>query len=211
MAVMLVRFYVKNYPTCAVLGSRFGLSRTRAHANFYPQRALVEGVLGDLGLMPARDFHTAALFQPSLAGAEVIRLEVTERDPQRPGDPDLQKEKYRGQKQRPTLPNTVIRNALQSIFSVGRTFPGPPHDYHLRTSEFAPGIAWFNPLEVYVDWGYPGIRKAYPPAELKIPHNRPRQSHKNPTPSWSEEENRYTPEVRNTRVGIEPALGGMTR
>lgn len=210
-AVMLVRFYLKTAPTFAVLGSRFGLSRTRAHANFYQQLALLEGVLRELGLMPTREFHTAAEFQQALAGVEVILIEVTERDQQPPGAPDLQKEEYSGKKKRHTLKNTVISNAIKYILSVGRTFPGRHHDYHLMTSEFPPGVAWFNSLEVDVDLGYQGIRKDYPPAEIKIPHNRPRKSNKNPTPSLTEEEKRYNQEVSTTRVGIENAIGGMKR
>ncbi|OQW86376.1 MAG: hypothetical protein BWK78_10145 [Thiotrichaceae bacterium IS1] len=190
-AVRLVRFYLKTYPTFEVLGSRFGLSRTRAHANFYQPLALLEGVLGDLGLMPTRECHTVAEFQQALAGAEVILIEVTERDQQRPSDPDTQQEECSGKKKRHTLKNTVISNTIKSILSGGRTFPGPHHDYHLMKSEFLPGVAWFNHLEVYVDLGYQGIRKDYPPAEIKIPQNRPRKSHKNPTPSLSEEEQRY--------------------
>jgi hypothetical protein len=161
--------------------------------------------------MPTRECHTVAEFQPALAGAEVILIEVTERDPQRPSDPDTQPEEYRGKPNRQTLKNTVISNTLKSICAGGRTFPGPHHDYHLMKREFLPGVAWFNHLEVYVDWGYQGIRKAYQPAEIKIPPNRPRQSHKNPTPSLSEEEKRYTQEVSKTRVGIEPAIGGTPR
>lgn len=79
------------------------------------------------------------------------------------------------------------------------------------TSEFLPGIAWFNHLEVYVDLGYQGIRKDYQPEEIKIPQKRPRQSNKNPTPSLSEEEKRYTQEVSKTRVGIENTIGGTPR
>ncbi len=66
-AVMLVLFYLKTDPTFDVLGRRFGLSRSRAHANFYQHLARLEGVLGDLGLMPTREFHTVAEFQPVLA------------------------------------------------------------------------------------------------------------------------------------------------
>lgn len=210
-AVMLVLFYLKTYPTFDVLGSRFGLSRTRAHANFYQHLALLEGVLGDLGLMPTRECHTVAEFQQALAGAEVILIDVTERDQQRPSDPDTQKEEYSGKKNRHTLKNTVISNAIKYILYVGRTFPGHHHDYHLMKSEFLPGVAWFNHLEVYVDLGYQGIRKDYPQAEINIPHKRPRKSHKNPTPSLSEEEKRYNQEVSKTRVGIENAIGGMKR
>jgi hypothetical protein len=113
--------------------------------------------------MPKREF------QPALEGDSIIRLAVTERDQQRPLDPDRQKERYSGKKKRPTLKNTVISNSIEKVLDVGRTFAGRHHDYHLMTSEFTPAIPWFKPIKVYVDLGYPGIRKDYPSAVIEIP------------------------------------------
>lgn len=81
--------------------------------------------------MPTREFHTVTEFQPALAGVEVILIDVTERDQQRPGGPDTQKEEYRGKKKRHTLKNTVISNAIKSIL--------------IRRSNLSGTSSWLSP------------------------------------------------------------------
>jgi len=50
--------YYKTYPTFDVLGSQFGMARSKAHVNTYKLSPILYHTLVSLGLMPYREFET---------------------------------------------------------------------------------------------------------------------------------------------------------
>ena len=103
-----------------------------------------------------------------------------------------------------SLPNKLI------VF-LGRTFSGHNHDYTMLKQEFPPEVDWFTNLRVRVDLGYLGIQADYRGDQIDIPAKKPRKSHKNPNPQWSEEQKAANIALSRVRLFIEHAIGGMKR
>jgi DDE superfamily endonuclease len=97
------------------------------------------------------------------------------------------------------------------IIFLGRTFRGHNHDSLMVPQELPPELDWFTALEVRVDLGYLGIKADYRGAHLAIPTRKPRKSHKNPNPQWSEEQKAANTALSRMRIFIEHAIGGMKR
>lgn len=96
--LLFVLYYFKVYPTFDVLGTQFGMSRSKANENLHGLCPVLYETLVYLKVMPYREFRTPEDLMKALHGIDTILIDVTERDHRRPKDASLQREHYSGKK-----------------------------------------------------------------------------------------------------------------
>ena len=96
--LLFVLYYHKVYPTFDVLGTQFGMARSKAHTNLHKLTPILEQTLVELGLLPYREFHSPEDLKAALGDVEQILIDVTERNYRRSQDNATQKEHYSGKK-----------------------------------------------------------------------------------------------------------------
>jgi DDE superfamily endonuclease len=94
---------------------------------------------------------------------------------------------------------------------LGRTVSGHNHDDHMLRQELPPDLDWCIDMNVLVDLGYLGIQSDYGGDQIAVPHKKPRQSKKNPSPALSDEQKATNRALSQGRIFIEHAIGGMKR
>lgn len=209
--LLFVLYYFKVYPTFDVLGTQFGLDRSKAHENLYKLVPVLYQTLVELEMMPAREFASVEEMKAALQGIDSVIIDVTERVMRRSTDAETQKEYYSGKKKRHTIKNTVMTTLTKFILFVGRTFTGRNHDYTMLKTEFPPDEDWFAQLRVLVDAAYQGIRTDYVGDDISHPHKKPRKSKSNPDPALSDEQKSFNHALSKLRIFVENAIGGAKR
>jgi hypothetical protein len=96
--LLFLLYYFKVYPTFDVLGTQFGMARSKANENLYKLLPVLYQALVDLEVMPKRKFSSAAELKETLEGVEKILIDVTERNYRRSQDDEKQREHYSGKK-----------------------------------------------------------------------------------------------------------------
>lgn len=91
-------YYFKVYPTFDVLGSHFGMARSKANENLHKLTPIFYQTLVGLDVMPYREFATPDELLEALDGLETILVDVTERAHRRPQDDERQRAQYSGKK-----------------------------------------------------------------------------------------------------------------
>ncbi|CAK0756178.1 hypothetical protein CCP3SC1_250031 [Gammaproteobacteria bacterium] len=70
-----------------------------------------------------------------------------------------------------------------------------------------PGL---SSIEVWVDFGYQGIKDLYPTfKDIHIPHKKPRKSKNNPDPTLTPKQKKENRVVSRVRVAVEHLIGDM--
>jgi len=96
--LLFLLYYFKVYPTFDVLGTQFGMVRSKANENLYKLLPVLYQALVDLEVMPKRKFSSAEELKETLEGVEKILIDVTERSYRRSQDDEKQREHYSGKK-----------------------------------------------------------------------------------------------------------------
>lgn len=96
--LLFLLYYFKVYPTFDVLGTLFGMSRSKANENLHGLCPILHDTLVDLKIMPYRKFDTPDDLKKALKGIDTILIDVTERNHRRPKDDSVQREHYSGKK-----------------------------------------------------------------------------------------------------------------
>ena len=96
--LLFVLFYYKTYPTFDVLGTQFGMARSKANENLHRLSPLLHRALVRLGMMPHREFKTPEALKTALSGIDQIIIDATERAYRRSQDDAKQREHYSGKK-----------------------------------------------------------------------------------------------------------------
>lgn len=91
-------YYLKVYPTFDVLGTQFGLSRSKACENVHELFPVLLTALQNLNVMPQREFKTVEEFRAVCEWLDDLLIDATERPHTRPADDAKQKELYSGKK-----------------------------------------------------------------------------------------------------------------
>jgi hypothetical protein len=209
--LLFVLYYYKTYPTFDVLGTQFGLVRSKAHKNLYDLSLLLHKTLVRLEMLPHREFKTPAELQAALHGIDHVIIDATERAYRRSQEATTQREHYSGKRKQHTVKNTVMSRLDKFIVFLGRTFTGHNHDYSMLKEEFPPELDWFIDFGVAVDLGYLGIKKDYAGDQFAIPHKKPRKSKDNPNPQLTDEQKATNKAVSQVRIFVEHAIGGLKR
>lgn len=90
--------YFKTYPTFDVLGTQFGMARSKANENLHSLAPILMKTLVRLGVMPHRQFSSVEEMKTAFQGIDRILIDVTERLYRRSQDDDTQREHYSGKK-----------------------------------------------------------------------------------------------------------------
>lgn len=96
--LLFVLYYFKTYPTFDVLGTQFGMSRSKANENLHGLSPVLYETLVHLKVMPHREFDTPDDLMKALKGIDTVIIDVTERNHRRPKDDSAQREHYSGKK-----------------------------------------------------------------------------------------------------------------
>jgi hypothetical protein len=91
-------YYLKVYPTFDVLGTQFGLNRSKACENVHDLLPILGRALDNLGVLPEREFKTVEDFRTACNWVDEILIDATERPHCRPQDDEKQKDLYSGKK-----------------------------------------------------------------------------------------------------------------
>lgn len=90
--------YLKTYPTFDVLGSQFGMGRSKANENLHTLAPILMNTLVRLGVMPQREFASVEEMKRAFQGIDRVLIDVTERLYRRSQDDDTQRAHYSGKK-----------------------------------------------------------------------------------------------------------------
>lgn len=96
--LMFLLYYLKVYPTFDVLGTQFGMGRSKACENVHALFPLLCKTLAHLGVLPYREFKTVEDFRLACQGLEKLLIDATERPHCRPADTEEQQDLYSGKK-----------------------------------------------------------------------------------------------------------------
>jgi hypothetical protein len=197
-------FYLKCYPTFDVAGLLFDVDRSRACRWVGEWLPLLEGVLGQAAVLPARQIRSIAEFLERFPEVQDLFLDGTERPTQRPQKAARQRARYSGKKKRHTVKNVIGNDATKRIVLLGKTEGGRVHDYPLlQESAWLPQLP--KGLRLWVDRGFQGLEQAAPQLVVFQPRKKPRGGS---LQKWALELNGLTAKVR---VLAEHAIGGIKR
>ena len=96
--LQFVLYYYKTYPTFDVLGTQFGMARSRAHEHLHKLSPMLYDTLVHLELMPYRELTTPEELKAALQGGDRLLIDATERAYHRSQDAAKQREHYSGKK-----------------------------------------------------------------------------------------------------------------
>lgn len=71
--------YFKTYPTFDVLGTQFGMGRSKVNENLHKLAPILMDTLVRLGVMPHREFASVEEMKTAFQGVDRILIDVTER------------------------------------------------------------------------------------------------------------------------------------
>jgi len=197
-------FYLKCYPTFDVAGILFAVDRSRACRWVGGWLPLLEAVLGQAAVLPARQIRSVAEFLQRFPEVHDLFIEGTERPTQRPQKAARQRARYSGKKKRHTVKNVLGNDATKRIVLLGKTQGGRVHDYPLLQARgWLPQLP--EGLRLWVDRGFQGIEQAAPQLVVFQPRKKPRGRR---LPQWAPALNGLTAKVR---VLAEHAIGGVKR
>ena len=209
--LVFVLYYYKTYPTFDVLGTQFGMVRSKAHPNLYHLSRLRHTTLVRLEMLPHREFKTPAELKAALHGIDPVIIAATERAYRRSQDAATQQEHSSGKRKQHTVKNTVMSRLDKFSVFLGRTFTGHNHDDSMLKAEFPPDLDWFTDLGLWVDLGYLGIKKDYAGDLIAIPIKKPRKSKAHPNPQLTAAQKAANKAVSQVRIFVENAIGGLKR
>lgn len=90
--------YFKTYPTFDVLGTQFGMGRSKANENLHKLAPILGQTLNRLGVMPHREFASVEEMKAAFKDIDRVLIDVTERLYRRSQDDETQREHYSGKK-----------------------------------------------------------------------------------------------------------------
>ena len=90
--------YFKTYPTFDVLGTQFGMGRSKANENLHKLAPILVQTLNRLGVMQHREFASVEEMKAAFKDIDRVLIDVTERLYRRSQDDETQRDHYSGKK-----------------------------------------------------------------------------------------------------------------
>jgi hypothetical protein len=202
--LFFILFSRKCYPPFDVAGSLFEVDRSRACRWVGDWLPLLEAVLGQAAVLPARQIRSVEEFLQRFPEVHDLFIDGTERPTQRPQKARGPRARYSGKKKRHTVKNGIGNEATKRIVLLGETPGGRVQDSPLlQASGWLPQLP--EGLRLGMDRGFQGIEQAAPQLVVFQPPKKPRGGR---LPQWAQELNGLTAKVR---VLAEHASGGVKR
>lgn len=120
--LIFLLYYLKVYPTFDVLGTQFGLNRSKACENVHNLLPILGKALDNLGVLPQREFKTVEDFRTACNWVDELLIDATERPHCRPQDAEKQKDLYSGKKKSIRLKTPLLRPWPNGLFLLARHF-----------------------------------------------------------------------------------------
>jgi hypothetical protein len=199
--LVMILFYVKNYPTQDVLGVFYGTTQAWSSKWVHYLMPMVQKTLGDKFELPVRPAKPASTIEELFQRCPELKyvLDGTERPIQRPKDKKKQKENYSGKKKRHTIKNTILTNKKnKKVVYLGPTTEGKKHDKKMADEE---EISLPEGSIVYDDLGYVG----YSPPGVHVIHPKKKPC-KGELTATDKEQNQV---ISRERIGVEHSIGGV--
>jgi hypothetical protein len=204
--LLLTLFWLRVYPSYALLGWLFGLDKANAWRNVQDTLALLD-TLPDFPFdRPARErrsLRTAQALFEEFPDVQLI-VDAKEQPFRRPDGWDSQKAFYSGKRKQHTIKYQVGVTPDGRVGSVSVSVPGSVHDLTLLR-----GSGLLDHLEeaegVMVDKAYLGADRDRPGLGVVIPHKRP------PKGELSAAQKGYNRRVSRRRVKVEHVLAQFSR
>jgi hypothetical protein len=154
--------YLKTYPLQELLGEVFDLSQSRANRWIHQLLPVLQQVLKDVGVRPARDPRQFARHERRTGEPLDLIIDGTDRRRPRPKNPEKQALYYSGRKKTHSDKNVVIANRkTKRIGYLSQTYAGKTQDKKVVDQE---RIAYPRGARLHQDTGFQG----YAPRSCKI-------------------------------------------
>jgi DDE superfamily endonuclease len=156
--LLFLLVYLKTYPLQVVMAELFGLSQPRVNYWLHRLLPLLRDALDELSVLPERD--PRAFAQTGAPRGERVRriIDGSERQRQRPKNPEKQAAHYSGRKKMHSDKNVVVATVgSKRIEYLSQTYEGRVPDKCIADRE---GIAYPPGTVLYKDSGFQGYEPA---------------------------------------------------
>ena len=162
----LILFFLKVYPTEAVMGVLFDVCESATGMRVRYLRPILEKTLKHLTVLPKRKIRSIEELFEQFPEIKEVYVDCVERPVQRKIDKKKSNQNYSGKKKNSTRKNLVIagkgktRDSREILF-LSKTRKGKRHDKKISDKD---QIYQFIPdnIEIYQDTGFQGTQKLHP-------------------------------------------------
>lgn len=156
--LLFILIYQKTYPLQVMMGELFGLSQTSANQWIHRLWPILRNALAALGVKPEREGRKFAQAERRMKDPRDYIIDGTERQRQRPQNPEKQALHYSGKKKAHSDKNVVIVNRrTKRVGYLSPTYAGKTHDKKIADRE---RIAYSRRSGLYKDTGFQGYEPA---------------------------------------------------
>lgn len=202
--LFFILFYMKCYPTFDLAGVFFNISASEACRWVHWLMPALTKHLGKELVLPERRIGTIEEFFRLYPRIRTVFIDGTERQINRPGSYERQKEYYSGKKKRHMVKNIVINDDKKRVLVVTETVEGKKHDKSaLDESELLKALP--DKTTVVVDLGFQGIAKENERLTTVIPAKKPKKK------ELTEKQKRKNKKIARKRVVSEHTISGIKR
>ncbi len=198
--LFFILFYMKTYPLQQVIAVLFGMSRSQAVFRIHRLSEVLKRSLRDGAYLPERNPAASEEALKKCPGLYFI-IDGTEREIQRPKDPEKQKIFYSGKKKTHTVKNNIIADAAgRKVICPSGTYEGKKHDKKICDEE---NPAFPEGSTVFKDTGFQG----YEPENTACyqPEKKPRGK------ELPAEDKIFNKMISGVRVIAEHVISGVKR
>jgi len=191
---------MKTYPLQEVIAFHFEMSQGQANDWIYRLTRLLRTALDPSGCLPER--HPDQLKETAADTPErAFVIDGTERERQRPQDPQAQSDYYSGKKKKHTVKNNLIAGVKDRLIQyLGETQEGKKHDKKIADEEQP---TYPDGSRLFKDTGFQG----YEPEGVMgyQPKKKPRGK------ELSEDDKEINAILSGVRIGVEHVIAGVKR
>ncbi len=198
--LFFILFYLKTYPLQQVIAVLFGMSLSQTNIWIHRLSKVMKKAIGEGSYLPERDPAASEEALKECPGLSFV-IDGTEREIQRPKEPEKQKIFYSGKKKAHTVKNIVIADACsRKVIYLSGTYEGKKHDKKICDGE---NPAFPGGSTVFKDTGFQG----YEPADTVChqPEKKPRGK------ELPAEDKIFNKMISGVRVIAEHVIAGVKR
>lgn len=200
--LFFILFYLKVYPTFAVLCFLYDVHRSRPQRWVKQFLPILEKALGKKCCLPERKINSEEDFITKFGSITDIFIDGSERPIQRPKNKQKRKEHYSGKKKRLTKNQLFMTDKKKRVLALGELKPGAKNDKGSFDEE-----GWGDVIpkivKCHVDKGFQGIH--HYGLDVNIPKKKP------PGGELTEAEKEQNKQISKIRIVNEHAIGGVKR
>jgi len=198
--LFFILYYLKTYPLQEVMAFHFDLSQGQVNDWIYRLSRILQAALDRYGCLPERNPEQVQETAADTPERE-FALDGTERERQRPRDPDAQSAYYSGKKKKHTVKNNLLVGVKDRLVKyLGQTHEGKKHDKKICDEEQP---TYPEGSRLLQDTGFQG----YAPEGVMTyqPKKKPRGK------ELSEDDKESNALISRVRIMVEHVIAGVKR